>query len=516
MTGFSFWGMAFGFVTALCSSFFLAKKFFAVFQQTSYRGREYVRKLIICVPGRIIVLLCVGLLYGASVYFAEGKTAVTYVPLLSFVLLSACYGVIDKPVVKTAFTARMKRIFVTGTLLFVFSGAILGGFVFSPVVGFLLVSLTPAVPLSGALPWFGYDRAKYRQAKEKCKQRLAEYPELIRVGITGSCGKTSVKNYLNKMLSGSFDVLTTPKSFNTPLGICRATEKLCGDTEVFLVEMGARKRGDIAELCDMVSPSVAVLTSVTGQHLETFGSAEEIARTKYELVRAVGEKGFAVFSADSPMLAPLYASAPCEKISVGFGGEREGVKAENFRQGERGSSFDLWMEGKMYPIENSLVGKFSATDICLAAAVARKLGVPREKIASAACRLKAVEHRLSVSVTPGGVTIADDGYNANPEGIVAAAEFLDTFSGKKIVVTPGLAELGRFRRVCNENAGRVLAAHADTIVAIGKNGGPIVRGAGGRCETVRVRSREKAKKFLEGKTGRGDVVLFLNDFPDVF
>ncbi len=516
MTGFSVCGMSFGLITALCSSFFLAKKFFAVFQQTSYRGREYLRKLIICIPGRIIALFCVGLLYGVSVYFTEGKRAVDYVPLLSFALVSACIGVVDKPVVKIAFTARMKRIFITGTAIFVVSGAILGGFVFSPVVGFLLVSLSPAVPLSGVLPWLGYDRAKYRQAKEKCKQKLAEHPGLIRVGITGSCGKTSVKNYLNKMLSGSFDVLATPKSFNTPLGICRAAERLCGGTEVFLVEMGARRRGDIAELCDMVSPSVAVLTAVTGQHLETFGSADEIARTKYELVRAVGEKGFAVFSADSPLLAPLYASAPCEKISVGFGGEREGVKAENFRQGERGSSFDLWMEGKRYPIENSLVGKFSATDICLAAAVARKLGVPREKIASAACRLKPVEHRLAVSVTPGGVTIADDGYNANPEGIVDAAEFLDRFPGRKIVVTPGLAELGKFRRMYNENAGRVLAGHADTIVAIGKNGGAIVRGAGGRCETVRVRSREKAKKFLEGKTKRGDVVLFLNDFPDVF
>ena len=177
MTGFSVCGMSFGLITALCSSFFLTNKFFAVFQQTSYRGREYIRKLIICVPGRIIALFCVGLLYGVSVYFTAGKRAVGYVPLLSFALVSACIGVVDKPVVKISFTARMKRVFITGTAIFVVSGAILGGFVFSPVVGFLLASLSPAVPLSGALPWLGYDRAKYRQAKEKCKQKLAEHPD---------------------------------------------------------------------------------------------------------------------------------------------------------------------------------------------------------------------------------------------------------------------------------------------------------------------------------------------------
>ncbi|MDY2880704.1 MAG: Mur ligase family protein [Candidatus Borkfalkiaceae bacterium] len=508
-----------GVVFALCSALFLEKKFLAVFQQTSYRAKEYFRKLPACAGRRLAGLFLLALSLAVLSVIAAESAVISAVLLSCFAFVSAAFSLFDKTVVGIVYTARMKRVFVTGAVVYSLAGGVSGTFLPSTLF-FLLpafVCFCPVVPALGCLPWLPYDRLLRRRAIAACTEKIAGFHGLIRIGITGSCGKTSVKNYLAKMLSEKYEVLATPKSFNTPLGICRTAEKLDGSQDVFLVEMGARRRGDIAELCRITKPQIAVMTAVVGQHLETFRTVEEIRRTKYELIESVGEKGYAVFSADSPLLAPLFRKAPCEKISVGFRGDKSGVRAENYRQRNEGSEFDLYLRGKPYRVRNALIGRHNATDVCLAAAVALRLGVAEENIVRAACSLKPVEHRMAVSVTAAGVTVIDDGYNANAEGIASGAECLDRFEGKKIVVTPGVTELGRYRREYNEKVGEVLASHADLVVAVGRNGRPIEKGADGKCAVRRVRTLARAKEVLkETGIGKGDVVLFLSDLPDAF
>ena len=354
------------------------------------------------------------------------------------------------------------------------------------------------------------------------RKKLAGSKDLIVVGITGSYGKTSAKVILATILSEKYRTCATPASYNTPMGLTRAIrEQLNESHQVFIAEMGARHRGDIAELCRLVRPKYGLLTSVGPQHLETMLTIENIAKTKYELIEALPQDGMGFLPSDNEICMDLYKRTEKPKALFGFDGHGEALymAASGVEHGPEGSAFTLTgPDGASARCTTRLLGKHNVQNILGCAAVARAMGLTMEEIARGIARVHPVEHRLQLIPTTNGVTVIDDAFNSNPAGTRAALEVLKSFPGRKIVVTPGLVELGDAEAAENEAFGRAMAAVADIAILVARNAPAIQKGlleAGFPQDNLIVTGRLSEATAALGRITRiGDVVLFENDLPD--
>lgn len=417
-----------------------------------------------------------------------------------------------------AYTPRMKRLIGCTAVISAVAALALCT---TPVPPFILLSLVPWLPMASATlmqPWENHvNMGFFRDAQAT----LAARPDLIKIGITGSFGKTSTKFVLATILSEKYCVLATPASFNTPMGLTRVIrEKLEPRHEVFIAEMGARHKGDIRELVELVHPQYGLLTSVGAQHLETFGDMETIARTKYELIEGIEEEnGSAFFVSDDGIVDSLYARAGCEKTLVCDARAEGGCYARDIESGPSGSRFTLVLQGREIPVTTALLGMHNIKNICLACACAARLGLNDTQIMRGVSRLKPVEHRLQLLPSAGGIAVIDDAFNANPVGAKEALRVLGSFPGRHIVVTPGFVEEGGMEETMNRELGAQIAENCDIAILIGKkHAGPIARGAkeNGMPEQAihLVGSLEEAQKILGAIGMKGDTVLFENDLPD--
>ncbi|MGM9846294.1 MAG: UDP-N-acetylmuramoyl-tripeptide--D-alanyl-D-alanine ligase [Muribaculaceae bacterium] len=368
------------------------------------------------------------------------------------------------------------------------------------------------------------EKAINRRYYNDAKRRLEQMPDLKIIGITGSYGKTSTKHYLYRILSEHFDTLMTPGSFNTTLGVVRTVrEYLKPYHQVFIVEMGAKQKGDIAEICDLVHPSVGIVTAVGPQHLESFKTIENVQATKFELVDALPADGLAVVNNDFEKIADRpVTNTRCVRYGVRVGDVD--YTARNIEYSAAGSSFEVVAaDGYVLSLRTRLVGECNISNLLAAVAVARHLGVPDKKIAYAVERIEQVEHRLSVKRTPAGVTIIDDAFNSNPVGSAMALDVLSAMrGGKRIVITPGMIELGEEQEALNETFGRRIASSVDVAIIVGKyNRDAIVRGIteaavlAADCVHA-VDTFADAQLLLASLVKPGDTVLYENDLPDTF
>jgi UDP-N-acetylmuramoyl-tripeptide--D-alanyl-D-alanine ligase len=326
---------------------------------------------------------------------------------------------------------------------------------------------------------------------------------------------------LGTLLSQRYRTLVTPHSYNTPMGVARVIrEQMTGREEVFVAEMGARRRGDITEMCELVSPKYGLVTSVGPQHLETFGTLENVARTKYELIESLPPDGWAFFPSDNELCLELYRETPGNKALFGFDGHGEPLfmTARDVQTTAEGSAFTLADgAGNSARCVTRLLGRHNIINILGCAAVAAKLGLSLPEIAAGVARIEPVEHRLQLIPTGNGVTVIDDAFNASPDGARAALEALAAFPGRKIVVTPGLVELGEAEERENVIFGRRMADVADIVLLVSRNGAAMARGLeenGFSGRIIRVKNLDEASRELAGITRAGDVVLFENDLPD--
>ena len=353
------------------------------------------------------------------------------------------------------------------------------------------------------------------------QSRLAARPDLIRIGITGSYGKTSVKFILNTLLSEQFQVLSTPASFNTPMGLTRVIrEQLQPAHQIFLAEMGARHRGDIRELCRLVHPTHGVLTSVGPQHLDTFHSIENIRETKYDLIRAIPPEGCRFFPDDGGICRELYDRTQGSKrlASLRPGGGAD-VWAEDLQVSPRGSSFILCTADGRIACETRMLGEHNIQNILLAASVCLELGMNLKQISRGIGKLKPVEHRLQLISRGDGITMIDDAFNANPAGASRALRVLSAFPARRVIVTPGMVELGPEEAQYNRSFGEEMTGCVDLAILVGpKHTAPIRDGllAKGFKEEhiLTVRSLDDVPALIRQHMKPGDTVLFENDLPD--
>lgn len=353
----------------------------------------------------------------------------------------------------------------------------------------------------------------------KASKKLKEIPNLKVIGITGSYGKTSTKYAINTILSQKFNTLMTPESYNTTMGVVRTiNEKLTSTHQLFICEMGAKYVGDIKEICDIVNPDYGVLTAIGPQHLDTFKSLENVKKTKLELVDSLTEDGFAFVNWEDENIK----KSGLPKNTVKFGlTKKADYYAENITITERGSSFDVVLPNKeKIRVKTKLLGELNILNIVGAVAIADKLGMTAEEIKVGVKYLRPVPHRLELKQNPNGSIIIDDAYNSNIKGAKMALDVLKSFESKqRILITPGIVELGDKAKEINRDLGKKAAECADYVILVGaEQTVPILNALQDKHypkqNTFVAKNLEEALQEMNRKINNNTVVLLENDLPD--
>ncbi len=353
-----------------------------------------------------------------------------------------------------------------------------------------------------------------RQARKKLHGKTV-------VAITGSYGKTGTKEAVAHLLETSFPLVKTPGSFNTPMGLCKTiNDRMEPHHEIFVTEMGATKSGDIKELCEIVPPSVAIITSIGDAHFETFGSIENVAKTKFELADALPPDGTLFFNNDYEVARNMAQGRPQKTVTYGLQTPSDYMPV-NIRCDRHGSTFDIKTpDGIVTGVKIRLLGKLHALNVTAAFAVGRHFKIDPERLKYAASTLPQVEARLQLIENPGSYLIINDGFNSNPVGAATAAETLGLFDGyKKIIVTPGIVDLGGKHEEVNFSFGQACAKYCDLVLLINeRRTKPIydglVKGGFARENIKLFPSLGLAREFLGTVADDKSVALFENDLPD--
>lgn len=335
-----------------------------------------------------------------------------------------------------------------------------------------------------------------------------------KIAITGSYGKTSTKNILKEILSVKYKVVATPLNYNTPMGLCKTVlNELKSDTEILIVEMGARHKGDIKELCDMLKPDIGILTSVGEQHIETFGNLDGVLSTKFELCESLSPTNICYFDCYNENTNLLYEQATCKREGLGKDCEILFGKAD-----KNGMAFTLKSSLDELRLKTKLLGNFIARDIALGVMVSKGLGVSDKEIVKAVKNLKPSPHRLEL-ISGENINILDDSYNSNFNGFSEALAVLAFFEGEKIVVTPGLVELGNRQYELNFRIGKLIANSCDKVIIMNKTNKKALKNGilsenFNKNNIFYAETREQQKQILSKLTSKNTTVLFENDLPD--
>lgn len=533
---------------ALCNTlllFLISYKFLQIMQQSGYEGFGYFKWLrrrdnvYLLRLGTISMLSLLSyLLFIISLSFIDGDWVI-YTGFIFYVAFVFGYFKADKKHIRKVpinFTARMERLIIVYFIvlavcnfaLLVLANLLAYAFRFNAVlvrVRYAVICVLPVcVPFFVLLAYYitkPFENARQRKYIKKCTETLCSHPDLVRIGITGSYGKTSVKEILKTLLEERYNVLATPSSYNTPMGICKTVGNLKDGHNVFIAEMGARHVGDISTLAEIVKPDYAIINGIVGQHLETFGTLAAVQQTKYELVESMS-KGVVAYTIDNDSTSVLFSDCKIKSVPAGLDiSKKPAVYAENIELSENGSEFTLCIYGRKMRCHTVLLGSHNVSNICLAVAIAAEMGLSDEEICAGIARIKPVNHRLECTKNSDGVVIIDDSYNANTRGIDAAMEVLSSFKGRKIVVTPGLVELGREEDLENYRLGKKMASVCDIAVLVGKSAtyriqDGLIDGGFDNSKILIVKELEAAKRKLKKIVKAGDIVLFENDLPDKF
>lgn len=515
-------GMIIWFVTYMTGAVLYEIYIVHMFQQNSYKPREYREWMQ--------VRSNVGRLLGKSLY------AVISLPLVLVGNLGCLIGAIvmnmmtilvnkprqaKKPLV---YTMRVRRMLVTTAVLYMI------GMLVSLTAGeywvragecilLVLFLLQPFLIL--LVNWINrpVEQAIDRHYVSDAARILREMPDLTVIGVTGSYGKTSVKYFLNTLLSSKFNVLQTPGNYNTTLGVVRTIrEQMKPFHEIFICEMGAREVGDIKEICDLVHPDYGIITSIGPQHLQSFHTVENIIGTKFELADAVPAEGKVFLNYDNSYIRGHKIDK--NVVSYGTAGAAIDYRAYDITVSPNGSTFKMKdAQGEEFEFHTRLVGNHNVQNIAGAIAVAHTLGIPMEKLRYPVKQLESVPHRLQLS-RQGGRILLDDSYNSNKNGFMAALDTLAMFKELRILMTPGMVELGEKQYSENKEVGVYAADKCDYAVLVGREQTkPIQDGlleAGfARSRMIVVDTLQEAFQMVNAiPDEKQKVVLIENDLPD--
>ena len=470
----------------------------------------------------------------AWLFSGQSLTGVSIAILAVWTIIFASAADYLKPTTKKPikFTPRLKRLTALSIIILGIVAAIL--FPYGSVLAdksvtrfaLLLAAVDLLAPIAiplGNVVVLPLERFIQNGFKRQARRKLASMPHLKIIAITGSYGKTSVKFAIAEILKQKFNVLATPGSFNTPMGICLVINRdLKPEHQVLVLEMGARYAGDIQELCDIAQPDIGVVTNVGIAHLETFGSRDVIAKEKGTIVENIKQHGYAVLNGDDDLVRNMSSRTNQEVVFAGLESTDSLLTVRDLTYHAGGAEFVLCDDDDhSVEVQTKLIGRHNILNILIGAVVGYKFGLRLRQIAHSIERMQPVDHRLKVR-KQGEITIIDDAFNSNPVGARNAVEMLGLFKGgKRIIVTPGMIELGDREFDENKKFGAAIAANADTVVLVGQNQTTAIqeglRDASYPDEQIHVfSSLSEAQSFLSTILSPGDIVLYENDLPDQF
>ncbi len=512
--------------------YFISAGFFAIslwmvmrynlhmFQLNGYKNREHRKWLL---KNSRIQLILTPLLVIGIVVAIWNIIPVAIVLYILYACVIGYYFYLFKTNTKKklVFTNRVRRLVVTDLIInaaAVAAAPFLGSYAYLILTA--LIFMQPALVLLANIINSPIEKSISNGYIKDAKRILSGMPDLKIIGVTGSYGKTSVKYYLQTLLKSKYNVLVTPASYNTPMGVVRTIrEELRPIHEIFVCEMGARNIGDIKELCDIVHPNYGVITSIGPQHLETFLNMDNIANTKFELADAVPDTGLVFLNGDNEYINNKSADYG-NKIFYSTTPREGSYYSDNIKVTRTGTEFDMVApDGSRDTFRMKLVGLHNVINVAGAIAVANSLGIDFATLKMAVRKLQPVSHRMEL-IEKGNVTIVDDAYNSNPIGSKAAVETLAMFDGVRILVTPGMVELGAEEEKFNYKFGTYAAGCCDYVALVGrKHTEPIKRGifeAGFKEDNCKVFDRlEEALAYAYSiPTSRHKYILLENDLPD--
>lgn len=392
------------------------------------------------------------------------------------------YRGLDKPLV---WTGRIKRFFVALAFFALFEDILCVAM--GSCANFATIfPLFLAIFVSGAL-----ESILFNGFKTQAKKKLSTHKDMIVVGITASYGKTSIKNFLAHILSAQFKTYATPRSVNTLGGVMKdVNDDLPEDTEVYIVEMGARAQGDIFEITHFVEPHYAIVGRIGPAHIEYFGSLEKIRDTKMEIIKSPRLKE--AWIDNSAHISPIQ--------HIHRFNEYLDVKATL-------DGIDFRLNETQY--HANILGAFNAQNIALAIQVARALGMSEEQIKEQVATIEPVQNRLQ-RIDAGGKIILDDSFNGNIDGMMASFELASTHTGRKVLITPGLVEVDD---LFNEQIAQRANEIFDLVVVTSDLNYPIFKDNVEAEKLHKLASKDKMQEMLIEHTRSGDLILFANDAP---
>lgn len=431
------------------------------------------------------------LIYFVIPFFAYYMSGAFFSILFIFAFLPSLIYWHKKLDKKLVVTARVKRFLILLFGLVVFQDVVctlrnaceIYG-VFMPLVAAHILSM-------------GIEKFLFFSYKKEAKKKLQNIKDLQIIAITGSYGKTSIKNFVASILATKFKVYATPRSVNTIGGIVKdVNESLPLDTQIYVCEAGARQSGDIYEITTFLEPQRVVVGKVGLAHIEYFKSLENIVATKLEIMH-------------SPRLERAYihtsvTDEPHPKVTF-FGSEVQNINATL-----DGTDFELNLEGEVLKLHTDILGSFQTMNIAVAVRIAKSFGMSNDEIADAVKKLKPVEHRLQM-IRAGGKIILDDGYNGNIDGMLEAIRLCSLHNGDKVIVTPGLVESSD---ELNLKLIDSINSVFDTVIVTAKLNVELFDKNLKVKNKIILSDKSKMQQTLIEHTKAGDIILFANDAPN--
>jgi UDP-N-acetylmuramoyl-tripeptide--D-alanyl-D-alanine ligase len=425
-----------------------------------------------------------------------------------------------------AMTARAKRIYAIALMLLAIVGIAAALTTNWVAIWLVPVQLVPLALVIANLILSPFEARVQRRYWDEARAILQRHDPIV-IGITGSYGKTSVKHILGHVLETAAPTLITPGSINTAMGIARIIrERLAAHHRYLVVEMGAYGIGSIRRLCELTPPKLGIITAIGKAHYERFKSLDAVAKAKFELAEAARDNGgSAIVAADTLEFAwPREFVARHRDRVVNVGAEATAdLVIDSLRQEADGIIAEVQWRGSRYLLRAPLYGLHQGRNVALAFAAACTLGLVPEDVVAALRSTPQIAHRLEVKRQGDGAILIDDAYNSNPVGFASALDLLDVLrqpEGRRILVTPGMVELGSEHEAEHARIGRLAVQHVDVLLAVAPHRveplATAFAAAAPEREIVPCPTFAEARHWLERNLGRRDVVLIENDLPDLY
>ena len=459
-------------------------------------------------------------------YFISGYVVGLYIVIFITYIMKIKKEQTKKPLV---ITSRIKRLLTTEILLYLVVLTIILFNYNEDCVPIYLIIFGLMIYCSYFVIWIAnkinipVEKCVYLHYKSMAMKKLKSMNIPV-IGITGSYGKTSCKNFINDILSVKYNCFASPQNFNTPYGLIKSINNYLDKfNDYFIAEMGAFKVGEIKATCNLMKPTHGVLTTIGEAHLESFGSRENIQKGKFELIESLPSGGIAILNADDEWQVNYkLKNNKCRVLWIGINNTDADCIATNIKLTGTGTDFDVKFKGddELYSFHTRLLGQHNVYNLLDGILLGHELGMNINELKRGVGSIKSIEHRLELKKS-GTINIIDDAYNSNPVGSKRALEVLKLMPGLKIVVTPGMIELGDKQYELNKKFGEYIADSADYVILVGKEQTkPIYDGLiekGYNKDKIYVINNVIDAFGIMRRLDTGNTyVLLENDLPDLF